>query len=126
MVIDAAAHHVVLPPEQTELLPPVILQTGLGLTVTVKVHVEELPHASVAVEVTVVIPRGKVLPEAGEETTVNVPEQISVAATVKLTTLLHSPLEILAGQVMAGGVTSTVHVNTCAQVEEFPQASVAV
>ena len=53
--------------------------------VTVKLHVEEFPDASVAVEVTVVMPSGKVLPEGGDETIVTGPEQLSVAVTAKLT-----------------------------------------
>jgi hypothetical protein len=83
------AHQVVLPPLQMVLLPPVILHVGLGLTVTVKVHVDELPQPSVATLVTVVIPEENVLPDGGVETIVTELLQASDAVTMKLTTLLH-------------------------------------
>ena len=47
-------------------------------TVTVNEHVAVLPLASVAVQVTVVVPTGKVDPDAGEQTTVT-PGQLSEA-----------------------------------------------
>ena len=81
------------------------LHAGLGLIVTLKLHVEELPQASVAVELTVVTPRGNVLPDAGIDTIVT-EEQLSIAVTVKLTILLHKPLVIFAGQVIDGAVIS--------------------
>ena len=62
----------------------------LSLTVTVNVQVDLLPAASVAVEVTVVMPIGKAEPEGGLETTVT-PGQLSVAVTVKFTTAVHLP-----------------------------------
>ena len=52
---------------------------SVSVTVTVKVEVEVLPAASVAVQVTVVGPKSKVDPEAGEQLTVGVPGQLSVA-----------------------------------------------
>ena len=96
-----------LPPLQIELLPPVILQAGLGLTVIVKLHVDELPHASKAVLVTVVIPIGKVLPDAGLEMIMTAP-QLSVAVTLKSTTLLHAPLLIFDGHVITGAWVSLI------------------
>ena len=51
----------------------------VSFTVTVNEQVAVLPAPSVAVAVTVVVPFGKVEPEAGEDTTVGV-EQLSVAA----------------------------------------------
>ena len=74
--------------------------------VTVKLHVEELPEASVAVEVTVVVPRGKVLPEGGDETIVTDPLQLSVAVTAKVTTLLQRPDTMFAGHEITGSVLS--------------------
>ena len=47
-------------------------------TVTVKVQLAVLPDSSVAVQVTVVVPTGKVEPEAGLQA-VDAPEQLSVA-----------------------------------------------
>ena len=51
---------------------------SVSLTVTVKVHVAVLPDASVAVQVTVVVPFGKAVPEAGEQLVVT-PGQLSLA-----------------------------------------------
>jgi len=61
----------------------VIVTTGGGLppTVTVKLHVEVFPAASVAVQVTVEHPGGKVEPEAGEKVIV-APGQLSVTSPV--------------------------------------------
>ena len=58
-----------------------ILGFSVSFTVTEKVQVEVLPDASVAVEVTVVVPFGKVEPEGGSLTTVT-PGLLSVAVTV--------------------------------------------
>jgi hypothetical protein len=52
-----------------------------SLTVTVNVQVPVLPDASVAVQVTVVVPTGKLEPDAGAHMTVGVP-QLSVPAGV--------------------------------------------
>jgi hypothetical protein len=52
-----------------------------SLTVTVKVQEPVLPDASVAVQVTVVVPTGKPDPDAGTHMTVGVP-QLSVPAGV--------------------------------------------
>jgi hypothetical protein len=54
----------------------VIVQTAM--TCTVKVQVAILDDASVAVHVTVVVPRGKQVPEAGTQVTVT-PGQLSLA-----------------------------------------------
>ena len=56
---------------------------SLSITVIVNVQVAVLPPPSVAVEVTVVVPLGKKLPEAGTEVT-TVPGQLSVVVTVKV------------------------------------------
>ena len=60
----------------------------MSTTVTVKEQLAVLPEASVAVPVTVVVPFGKVEPEAGLATTVT-PGQLSAAVTLKLTTAEH-------------------------------------
>src|SRR5439155_18044827 len=49
-----------------------------SLTVTVKLQVPVLPDVSVAVQLTVLVPTGKVAPEAGLQAIVE-PEQLSVA-----------------------------------------------
>ena len=98
-----------VPPAQAATLTGCTLITGncASNTVMVNVQFEVLPHASVAVEVTVVVPTEKLLPDAGELVMVTVP-QLSVAVTVKFTGTLHEPTVlvtvILAGQVMVGAV----------------------
>src|SRR5262245_22350875 len=82
---------------------------SLVLTVTGNWQVAWLPAKSVAVQVTVVVPRGKRLPEGGTHTTLGVGSSSSSAVTVKVTTsaLLDAadatPLE---GQAIVGGVVS--------------------
>jgi hypothetical protein len=49
----------------------------VSLTVTVNEHIAELPDGSVAVQVTVVVPTAKNEPEAGAQTTVVIPAQLS-------------------------------------------------
>ena len=91
----------------------VLTLSGLVVTVTVKVQEAVLPHASVATEVTVVVPVEKNEPDAGVETIVGVP-QLSVAEGVKETFLPHSPVAfetvILAGHEIVGGITSVTAV----------------
>src|SRR5205085_5650958 len=85
------------------VVPAGQLTIGFSVSLTVTVNVQEavLPAASVAVELTDVVPTGKVEPDAGLETIVT-PGQLSVAVTVKFTTALHLPasfdLTMLAGQ----------------------------
>ncbi len=56
----------------------VIAGSCLSLTVMENVQVSEFPEASVAVEVTVVVPTGKFDPDAGTETTVTVLSLIQI------------------------------------------------
>jgi len=77
------------------------------LTVTVNEQlVDVLPEASVAVQLTEVVPTGNVDPEAGTQVTV-APGQLSIAVAVKFTTAEHwpavLPTVIFAGQVTVGG-----------------------
>jgi hypothetical protein len=51
-------------------------------TVIVNVPLAELPALSVAVQVTVVVPSEKVLPEGGEQFGVTLPPTLSVAVAV--------------------------------------------
>ena len=60
----------------------------VSLTVTVNEQLLELPAASVAVTVTVVVPLGKTEPDGGLLTMVT-SEQLSVAVGVKFTTAEH-------------------------------------
>jgi hypothetical protein len=94
---------------------------------TVKLHATLLPEASVEVEVTVVVPTGNRLPEAGRETTVA--EQLSVVLTVKFTIAPQTPGSVfrmmLAGHVIVGGSTSLT-MTVKLQVVLLPAASVEV
>lgn len=47
---------------------------GVSTTVTLKVALAELPAASVAEQLTTVVPIGNALPEAGVQVTVGLPE----------------------------------------------------
>jgi hypothetical protein len=114
----------------TELLHPSESSCNLPLnTEIVKLQVAVLPEASVAVQVTVVTPTGKQLPEGGLHTTVT-PGQLSEAVVVKFTTTQGSvtlavAAVTLGGQVMVGGwVSLTVTVK--AQVGPAVEVQVTV
>jgi hypothetical protein len=107
----------------------VMVGDWLSDTVTLKEQVAVLPAASVAVAVTVVAPRLKVLPEAGLYDTVA--EQLSEAVAAKVTTAVQAPLAVLAvrldGQVIIGGwLSTTVTVNEQVAVCPLPSMAVAV
>jgi len=55
----------------------------VGMTTTGNVQTDWLPEASVAVQVTIVVPRGKKLPDGGTHTTDGAGSQMSVAVTEK-------------------------------------------
>jgi len=78
-----------------------------SLTVTVNEQLAVLVAESVAVQVTVVIPFGKVVPDAGVQTGVIAPSQLSAAVAVKFTTAEHIPVSVLtvigAGHITTGG-----------------------
>src|SRR5262245_20235417 len=57
----------------------VTLTRFVAVTVTLKLHIELLPQSSVAVQITGVVPTGKVLPLAGRHATVGVASQLSMA-----------------------------------------------
>jgi hypothetical protein len=60
----------------------VIVGFWVSLTVTVKVQLAELFEPSSTVQVTVVMPLGKVAPLAGEQAGAPTPEQLSVAVAL--------------------------------------------
>ena len=104
------------------------------MTVTVKVQALVLALASVAVQVTVVVPSGNIEPLAGLQLMLE-PEQLSLAVATKVTCAWQSPLTLsapvlvvvvmLAGQVAVGGWLSfTVTVKL--HVAVWPEVSVAV
>ena len=67
------------------------------MTVTVNVQGAELPLVSVAVQLTVVMPFGNVEPDAGVQTGMIAPSQLSVAVSpVKATTAEQTPGSVLA------------------------------
>jgi hypothetical protein len=88
-----------------------------------------LPQASVAVYVLVCVLIQPLVPiEPKAEVIVGVPQaSVAVAAPGAGTPAGLQPRSEPGGQkVNTGGVTSTVHVNTCVQIAVLPQASVAV
>jgi hypothetical protein len=100
-------------------LPGIVSSTRQALnTVTVNVHVAVLPEASVAVQVTVVVPTGNTEPEAGVHDVVT-PGQLSDAVGANVTGLplvggqvAGAATAMLAGQVIVGGCVSlTLTVN---------------
>jgi hypothetical protein len=95
--------------DTTVLAGQVIVGRSVSLIVTVNVQLLLLPLASRAVEVTVVMPFGKVEPEGGSNVTATLVEQASVATAVKVMfEAEHCPGSVertmFAGQVSAGGV----------------------
>jgi hypothetical protein len=62
-----------------------MLQPGPATIVTVKLHLAVLAQSSVAVQVTVVVPTAKALPEGGAQTTTGVESHASVAVATKVT-----------------------------------------
>jgi hypothetical protein len=102
---EAVVLKVAVVPTQLAKLVNAVAVASLCNTVTVNVHVEVLPCASVAMLVTVVVPTAKVLPLAGLLATVT-PGQLSVALTLNVTLLLQAPgaaLTVIAlGQVICG------------------------
>jgi hypothetical protein len=104
-----------------------ITGTVLSTTRTVNEQVELFPLPSVAVPVTVVFPKLKVLPETGEETTVALP-QLSVAVMLNVAVAVQLPFAvavIFEGQMITGAVWSTT-LTVNEQLEVFPLPSVAV
>src|SRR2546421_727099 len=80
---------------------------SLSVTVTVKFFVVVLPAASVAVAVTVVVPFGKVLPDAMLVLTLAVPQLSLALRPAKLTTAEQEPASFettMSGAVIVGGV----------------------
>src|SRR5256885_1140781 len=88
------------------------------------------PHASFAVQVTVVVPPWNVEPLAGVQVTLTTPPQLSDVVGANVTTFLHEVPEsdatvMSVGQVMPGGVVSTT-VTVWLHSAWLPQASFAV
>jgi len=91
----------------TVMLPGTITIGGVAstsTTVTLKDAVAVFPCASVALQVTVVVPTGKVLPELGLQLGVSAPSTLSVALAVYVT---GTPLALVALTVMSAGTVTT-------------------
>ncbi len=101
----------------------------VSTTVTWKLAVPVLPCESVAEQLTVVVPKANVDPEAGAQVGVREPSILSFAETVKLTTAPDGPVAsavISAGTVTTGKVLSTrVTVTVKLSLAVFPLLSVA-
>lgn len=67
----------------------VIVGACVSLTVTVKEQLAGLPAASLTVQLTVVVPFGKVEPDGGVQTGVPTPVQLSETVGAKVTTFEH-------------------------------------
>ena len=99
----------------------------VSTTVTLKLALPVLPAASVAEQLTVVVPNAKVEPDAGKQLGVIVPSTLSLADAEKLTAAPEGPVASavrLPGTVTAGGVVSTT-VTLKPPVATFPAASAA-
>ena len=104
----------------------VIAGAVLSRTVTVNVRWLELPAASDAVQATVVVPVGKVEPDAGAQDSNGVGSRMSYAVTAYVTIApeaLVAWLVVLAGTVITGAVKSMLIPPTVA-VAVFPARSV--
>jgi hypothetical protein len=106
------------------------VRTGGAVSVTVTMNEAEpvLPCVSVAVQVTVVVPKGKVEPLAGVQLTGRAPSMLSVADAAYVKTAPVGPVASIvafAGTVRTGGAVSlTVTVNVAEPV--LPRVSAAV
>ena len=96
--------------DRVRFVAQVVMDGGVvSSTATVKVQALVLPEPSVAVQVTTLVPRAKVLPLTGTQTTEGEASQVSVADAVKVTT---APLELVHSatmfveQVATGAVVS--------------------
>ena len=102
----------------------------MSVTVTVKLACVELPAASRAVYVTVVVPRSKVEPEATEGVS-EVTPQLSVAVGLtQITAAVHTPSAVftlmLSGMSAMAGAWLSVTVTTCVAVASLPEGSITV
>ena len=101
-----------------------------SVTVTLKDLEPVLPCASVALQVTVVVPTAKFAPEAGEQVAVRGPSMLSLAEAVKVTVFPEAVVAVVVmseGTVTTGGVVSTSVTVTLKEAEAvLPCASVAL
>jgi hypothetical protein len=102
----------------------------LSVTVTLKELLPVLPCESVAVQVTPVVPSGKVLPEAGEQLASNVPSTASLAeaenATPDAPPALVANALIVPGTLTVGAVVSSTVTSKLADEVSLVSGLVAV
>ncbi len=132
MSVAGMAKETVLPPvpahSTTRLLEQEICGGVVSRTVTVKLQEFEFPLASVATQMTPLVPRGKNEPEGGVQTTLTLVSQTSVAVMAKEIELPPAPAHSvtrLLEQEICGGVVSTM-CTIRVLVAEFPLESVAM
>src|SRR5689334_16977794 len=92
----------------------------ISLTVTVNEQLAGLPDASLTVQLTVVVPFGKAVPDGGEQDGAPTPEQLSdTAGAAYITTAVQAFASVAfimaAGQVIEGGVVSLAFTTTGAE-----------
>ena len=94
----------------TVMLPGTVTTGGVvSWTVTENEPEPVLPCASVAVQLTVVVPTGNVLPDGGEHETLGLGSTVSEAETENVTTAPDGPVAgtvMLPGTLTVGGVVS--------------------
>src|SRR5262245_2589415 len=94
-------------PHRSRTGPGQVMRGGVvSRTMTRKVQRLVFPAASVAVQTTVFVPSGKIVPLGGTHTTIT-PGQLSIAVTLNVTgvPLVHSITRFV-GQLIVGGVVS--------------------
>ena len=101
----------------------------MSTTVMLKLPLDVLPDASVAVHITAVVPRGNILPDAGTQVTVGLGSTASVAVTVNVAT---APATLVASSIwssgiaMVGDIVSIVSVTSLLGPLSLPSPSQAV
>lgn len=111
-------------------LKALVLGGVVPTTVTLKLPLAVFSALSVAVQLTVVVPVGKVVPEAGVQFGVTAPSTRSVAEAVKVTTAPEASVASVlmsAGRFSTGGVVSTTRTTTVSvAVPPRPSSTVSV
>jgi hypothetical protein len=97
-------------------------------TVTVKLLDPVLPAVSCAVQVTVVVPIAKVLPEDGEQLVATLPSTSSLAEAENVADAPLAPVAsfVIGAGTVTTGETPSVTVTLKESLAEFPESSVAV
>jgi hypothetical protein len=108
---------------------PVITGLVMSVTITLNVQLAVLPAASVAVYVTGVVPKGKREPEACELVKVETEQLSDAVGAVQVAVAWHDELaerEMFDGQPVMTGLLLSTTMTLKVQVDDRPDASVAV